>query len=436
MKRSLQRRLTLLLGGAILLAGIVAALASFILAYGEAQEFQDDTLEQIALRAARESRSQTLDALARHSRGDDDLRDPESRISVYRLPDDSAPAWLEEGLAPGFHAVDTHGERLRVFIHRNASGPATVVAQPTDMRDELALNSALRTLLPLVLLLPVMALLIVRIVRSELAPVSHLAADLDAQPADRPRPLSDDGLPDEIVPFVQAINRLLVRVGELMGQQRRFIADAAHELRSPLTALSVQAQNLKQAATLTDMQARVLPLQAGIERARRLTEQLLSLARTQAGPAEITAVEVSALVRELIAEFVPLAEAKGVDLGLDETVPLTLAVAPEGLRLVLRNALENAVKYVPEGGEVTVRLHAEGADGIIDVIDNGPGIPASERERVFDPFYRMPGAEGDGSGLGLAIAKAAAAHLPGSLSLLDRPEGQGLVVRYRQRRKA
>lgn len=436
MKRSLQRRLTLMLGGAILLAGIVAAVASFILAYDEAKEFQDDMLEQIGLRAAREGRIRTPAGLPKQRRADSGLSDPESRISVFRLPDDPAPAWLKEDLASGFHTVEAEGGQLRVFVHRDFQSSATMVVQPTDTRDELALNSALRTLVPLVLLLPAMALLIVRIVRSELAPVSHLAADLDAQPADRPRPLSDAELPDEIVPFVHAINRLLVRVGELMGQQRRFIADAAHELRSPLTALSVQAQNLKQAATMADMQQRIMPLQAGVERARKLTEQLLSLARAETGTAEITAVDVSAMVRELIAEFLPLAEAKSIDLGLDETVPLTLAVAPEGLRLVLRNALENAVKYASEDGEVTVRLHADGADGIIDVIDNGPGIPASERERVFDPFYRMPGAAGDGSGLGLAIAKAAADHLPGSLSLLDRPEGRGLIVRYRQRRNA
>lgn len=436
MKRSLQRRLTLMLGGALLLAGVVAAVASFILAYDEAKEFQDDMLEQIGLRAAREGQTQTPAGLAKQHRADSGLSDPESRISVYHRPEGPAPAWLKQDLPSGFHTVEANGENLRVFVYNKPLGSTTVVVQPTDTRDELALNSALRTLLPLVLLLPAMALLIVRIVRSELASVSHLAADLDAQPADRPRPLPDAGLPEEIVPFVYAINRLLVRVGDLMGQQRRFIADAAHELRSPLTALSVQVQNLQQAATMADVQARVMPLQAGIERARKLTEQLLSLARTQAGPMEITAVDVSTMVRELIAEFLPRAEAKGIDLGLDEILPLTLAVAPEVLRLVLRNALENAVKYAPEDGEVTVRLHADGADGIIDVIDNGPGIPTSERERVFDPFYRIPGAAGDGSGLGLAIAKAAAAQLPGSLSLLDHPEGRGLIVRYRQRRSA
>lgn len=435
MKRSLQRRLTLMLGGAILLSGFVAAVASFTLTYSEAKEFQDDMLRQIALLETRTAGVAQRDNAVDQTLSEDALSDPESRVTVIRLPGDIRPNWLAGDLAPGFHTFETSGERLRIFVQKDARGKTMVVAQPTDTRDEIAMNSALRTLVPLLLLLPVMVWLIVRIVRSELTPISHLAGHLDEQPADRPRPLSDDGVPDEIAPFVHAINRLLKRVSNLMSQQRRFIADAAHELRSPLTALSIQAQNLEQAGTLEAMRERVQPLQAGIERARRLTEQLLSLARTQAGTTEHIVVDVSALVRELIAEYLPMAEAKGIDLGLDEAAPLTLTAAPESLRLVLRNALENALKYVPEGGEITLRLYSDGAGDVIEVVDNGPGIPVAERERVFDPFYRMPGVTGEGSGLGLAIAKEAATGLNGRLSLLDRQNGSGLVLRYRQSRE-
>lgn len=436
MKRSLQRRLSLMLGGAILLSGLVAAVASFTLAYAEAKEFQDDMVRQIALLMTRSSGGSTQIEVPRQNNADVALGEPESRISVIRLPAGTRPDWLAGNLAPGFHTLETSGERLRVFIQKDPSGKTTVVAQSTDTRDEIAVNSALRTLIPLLLLLPVMVWLIMRIVRSELKPVNHLAGHLDGQPADRPQPLSDEGIPDEIVPFVHAINRLLKRVGDLMKQQRRFIADAAHELRSPLTALSIQARNLRQAGTFETMRERVLPLQAGIERARKLTEQLLSLARTQTGTAEKAAVDVSAMARELIAEYLPLAEVKGIDLGLEEATSLTLNAAPESLRLVLRNALENALKYVPEGGEITLRLYSDDCFNVIEVVDNGPGIPVPERERVFDRFYRMPGASGEGSGLGLAIAREAAANLNASLSLLDRPEGSGLVFRYRQSRES
>ncbi len=432
MKRSLQRRLSLMLGGAILLSGLVAAAASFVLAYAEAREFQDDMLRQIGLLATRNSgvRGVPLE----DKRAELALGDPESRINVFRLPGDPRPAWLGADMTSGFRTIEADGERLRLFVHADGPGTATVVTQPTETRDEIALDSALRTLVPLLLFLPVMVWLIVRIVRGELAPVGDLAGHLDAQPADRPRPLSAEGVPDEITPFVLAINRLLTRIGELLEHQRRFIADAAHELRSPLTALSIQAQNLEQAESPDAMRERIVPLRAGIERARRLAEQLLSLARTQTETAEVTAVDVSAMARELIAEYLPLAHAKGIDLGLDEAAPLTLAAAREPLRRLLRNALDNALKYAPEGGDVTLILHGDGDDAVIEIVDNGPGIPAAERDRVVGPFYRMPGASGEGSGLGLAIAKEAAACLGGSISLHERKDASGLVFRYRQRR--
>lgn len=426
-----------MLGGAILLSGLVAALVSFILAYGEAKEFQDDMLRQIALLTTRSATStSTNNEWPRQNQAKIALAEPESRISViHLLPDAPRPDWLAGNMSSGLHTLDRAGERLRVFLQEDPSGKITVVSQPTETRDEIAINSALRTFAPLLFLLPVMAWLIMRIVRSELRPVRNLADHLDAQPADQPRPLPDKDVPDEIIPFVHAINRLLDRVMNLMGQQRRFVSDAAHELRSPLTALSIQVQNLKQAGSIESMNERILPLQAGIERARKLTEQLLNLARIQAGTAETTTVDVTAMSLKLIAEYLPMAEAKGIDLGLDAEEPLMLSAVSENLRLILKNALENALKYAPVGGEVTLRLYLDDESAVFEIIDNGPGIPAPEMERVFDPFYRLPGASGEGSGLGLAIAREAAACQGGRVSLLNRPEGRGLIFRYCQKYK-
>jgi len=435
MKRSLQRHLSLMLGSAVLIAGLVAAVASFGLAYLEAKEFQDDTLRQLATlntggtAPAPSPETQPLNTT------DIAIRDPESRFMIVHLPRDPRPDWLSGDLSPGFHTLTTGAVHLRVFVRETPSEESTVVAQPTGARNEIAIDSALRTLIPLLLLLPLLAWLIVRIVRGELAPITRISRNLDQQPADRPQPVADNGLPDEIMPFVQAINRLLERVNHLMGQQRRFIADAAHELRSPLTALSVQAQNLNHAESLSAVRERIVPLQEGIERARQLTEQLLSLARTQASAAGESDVDVSAMARELIAECLPSAEAKGIDLGLEEIAPLSMRGSPEALRLIMKNGLENALKYTAEGGEVTLRLASEDDCGVIEIVDNGPGIPVLERERVFDSFYRIPGTGDDGSGLGLAIAREAATRLGGVVSLHERREGAGLVFRYRQGRE-
>lgn len=430
MKRSLQRHLSLVLGSAILLAGLAAAAASFVLAYSEAKEFQDDMLHQIAILSVRNTAEPTTQQTGMNNDG---ISDPESRVTIYHLPSDTAPVWLKSDLPPGLHTLDAGTGQMRVFVRDGKV--RTVAAQPTETRDEIAINSALRTLIPLLLLLPLLVGLIVRIVRSQLTPVARLAKSLDEQSAHHPSQLLSDDLPQEVIPFVEAINRLLERINHLIGQQRRFIADAAHELRSPLTALSIQAQNLMHAKSLEEMHERVTPLRDGIERARHLTEQLLTLDRTQAGTDKDSTINVSAMTRELIAEYLPLAANRHIDLGLEETAQFFLDAEPDALRLILKNALENAMKYTPEGGEVTLRLLPGDLEDVIEVVDNGSGIPASERDRVFEPFYRMPDAFGEGSGLGLAIAREAAIRLGGVLSLHEPEKGRGLVLRYQQVRK-
>jgi two-component system OmpR family sensor kinase len=424
--RSLQRQLSLTLGIAIVLTGFVAAIASFGLAYIDAQDFQDDTLREVAALAGSGADSRALVP----NRGENET---DSSVILMRLPDGKRPSWLPADLRPGFHTLAQGSDRMRVYVRELGNGERVAVAQATELRDESALSSALRTLIPLLLLFPLLAFLTFRLVGRELAPIRRLAENLDRQSPDRPQPLPDERVPDEMASFVHAINRLLGRIQRLINQQRRFVADAAHELRTPLTALSVQAQNLEQAGSLQAMQERIMPLRTGIERARRLTEQLLSLARMQAGVDEAAPVRVSDMARELIADCLPLAEERGIDLGLDETADLQLLVAPETLRLILKNGLDNALAYTPAGGKVTLRLSTDGDDATIEVIDTGPGIRTGERERVFEAFYRMEGSAGNGSGLGLAIARDAAERLGGSVSLHDRRDGPGLVLRYRQR---
>ena len=431
MKKSLQSQLSFMLGGATLLAGLVAAVASFRFAYVEAKELQDDMLRQIAVLAV-SSTPTTINTNT--SANEAQLEDPESRVMVIHLPKDKRPNWLTSDLAAGFHTLTMEAGQLRVFVRGNTHGERTIVAQPTDVRDEIAMNSAFRTLIPLLLLLPMLAWLITTIVRRELAPITQLSQNLDAQQAERPQPLNDQNLPQEITPFVLAINRLLARVHLLMTEQRRFIADAAHELRSPLTALSLQAQNIEKAKTSKAMRERVLPLREGIERARQLTEQLLSLAKSQVTIPSVSPVDVSRLARELIAEYLPQAEALSIDLGLQDVGNIIIQGDPQTLSLVLKNALGNALRFTPKFGLVTLRLYTEGEDNVIEIVDSGPGIPTAEREKVFHPFYRIEGAGREGSGLGLTIARDAAAKLGGSISLRNPSDGTGLIFSYRQRR--
>lgn len=420
MSRSLRLQLSKTLVLAVLACGAVASLAAFYFAYSEAQEFQDDTLRQIAaLSVGARSQMRQLDAAGKA------VEDPESRVRIVRLPIDPRPRWLPANVGAGFHTVALPSGQgdMRIFVRDTGNGRWLVVAQSTESRNEIAFNSALRTLIPLLVLLPILVGLIAIIARRELTPLTRLSDDLDHQSAAQPSALPEAGVPDEIIPFVQAINRLLERVEKLIAGQRRFVADAAHELRTPLTALSLQAQNLAQADTPERMRERLVPLQAGIERARRLTVQLLDLARLQAGGHASTEIDVPALARELAAEFQPLAEAKEIDLGIEEAGLKSMRSDPQALGLIMRNALDNALKYTPRGGKVTLRLRRLGNGASVEVIDNGPGIPVEELERVFNPFHRLPNATAEGSGLGLAIVREAAARAGGTVSLENRKPG-------------
>jgi two-component system OmpR family sensor kinase len=425
LSRSLERELSRALGVAIVGAGIAAAALAFAFGYEQAEDLQDEALRQIATLAAVPSGSPP--ALQ-----PDMAADPDSRVLVVPLSGASRPAWLPADLAPGYHTIPGSREPMRVYV-RGAAGGRIAVAQSTEVRRESALSSAAITLLPLLALLPLLVWLARRITRTELAPLRRLAASVDAQLAERPEPLPSDNVPVEAAFFVEAINRLLVRVNELIAAQRRFVADAAHELRSPLTALAVQAGNLAQAQSSADLHQRIDALKAGIERAGHLTEQLLDLARLQAADGDKQLVDLSGMARELIAECLPLAEQRNIDIGMEETDVLTVSADPASLRLIIKNALDNAVRYTPAGGQVTLRLAKQGEECLIEVVDTGPGIPPSERSRIFAPFYRGADASGPGSGLGLAIARDAAERCGGSISVEARADPPGTVFRYSQK---
>jgi len=430
MSHSLQQRLSVWLSMAIVVIGLLAGAVSFWLAYNEAQEFQDDSLRQIASLVD----ADRLPSDGQRSAGAID-NDPEARIIVQRLSASrdrtSAQLALPENMKRGFHTLDIGGAQWRVYVRTLKSGERIAVAQETQVRSEAAQDSALR--LPLVALIPLLVFFSRRLVGASLAPVRALAKVADAQSEDSPAALSTAHVPDEIAPFVQSINRLLERINRLMGQQRRFIADAAHELRTPLTALSLQAQNLERADSLEACKERLLPLKTGLERSRHLLDQLLGLARQQASTGNLQQVNLVDIAQTVIEEVFPLAELKRIDLGLEQKGKVLIDADVSAIHMLLRNAVDNALLYTPEGGEVTVRVRSDGDEGVLEVIDNGPGIPKEERERVFDAFYRVPGSQGGGSGLGLAIVRNIAERLGGAVRLEDRTDRTGLVFVYRQR---
>jgi two-component system OmpR family sensor kinase/two-component system sensor histidine kinase QseC len=306
------------------------------------------------------------------------------------------------------------------------------IAQPNRVREGLARAAAERVVIPLILLLPIMVLAVAWIVSRGLAPLRLVTAEVQRRDVDSLRPLGTEHLPREIEPLVGELNRLLERLGQAFNTQRAFIADAAHELRSPLTALRLQLQLLDRAPDAPARAEARGRLGAAIERAIHLVEQLLTLARSdpkESGVA-LDSTDLKAAAAQGITDTHDLAVARGIDLSLEAAPDVAVRGDPEALRTLVRNLVDNAVRYTPPGGTVQIncRTTPEGAE--LTVADTGPGIPAHERARVFDRFYRRATAQEGGTGLGLAIVKAIAER-HGALVSLDEAPGGGLRVTVR-----
>nr|WP_217283667.1 ATP-binding protein [Aquabacterium terrae] len=326
----------------------------------------------------------------------------------------------------GFADIAVDGQAWRSFGVA-ARDRVIQVAQPVRIRQRLAANAALRSVLPLVAVTPLLAAALWWLIAHSLQPLSRLAKDVRGQAAERLAPVNANGLPDEVEPLVVALNGLLERLGQAFDSQRAFVADAAHELRSPLTALKLQAQLVRRAPDEAARHAALDALVAGVDRATRLVEQLLTLAR-QEQPAEQQTVVLAPLARQVLADLGPQAQARGSTLQLDADEQAAVRGDAASLAVLLRNLVDNALRYAPAGGEVRVELKREGRGVLLRVDDSGPGIPEAERERVFERFVRGSSASAEsGSGLGLAIVRSIAGRHGARLQLAQAPLG-GLRV--------
>jgi signal transduction histidine kinase len=324
----------------------------------------------------------------------------------------------------GYADLSLRGEAWRAYGLQTADG-VIQIAQPARVREGLARAAAERVVIPLILLLPIMIGAVAWIVSRGLLPLRFVTTEVQRRDVRSLAPLSTRNLPLEIEPLVSELNRLLERLQRAFSVQRAFISDAAHELRSPLTALRLQLQLLDRAP---DEPARVEArsrLGAAVERAIHLVEQLLALARSEpqeASPGFAT-VDLSAVAAEGISDAHELATSRQIDLGLDATPNLRIHGDPEALRVLVRNLVDNAARYTPPHGSVQVRCCATPDEAVLEVTDTGPGIAPADRERVFDRFYRRAATQESGTGLGLAIVKAIAERHGARIALSEAPGG-------------
>ncbi len=431
LRKSLQFRLSAWLLLLILGVAIAAGAFSFVSAFEEANELQDEQLRQVA---ALINRHQLPVPQAQALSNVPDT-DPESRFIVQTLPRPGVPASapsdetlvLPADLPDGIRTVTVPDGQWRLFVKTLDSGARIVVGQQTLVRDEIAFDSAFITLMPLVTLIPLLLLTVGFLIRQIFKPVRQLALELDHRSEHDLHEVNHAHLPSEIRPFVMAINHLLARVAQSVAVQRRFVADAAHELRSPLTALSLQAERLAAADMSAQAKERLGTLHDGLRRTRQLVDQLLTLARVQERLiGHVAQVSVQQVLREVLEDLMPLAQAKHIDLGVVGATDANIETQEVDLKTMIKNLVDNAIRYTPQGGRVDLSVQTTPGYLILHVDDTGPGIPANERQRVFDPFYRILGNDEPGSGLGLSIVKTIAARLGAQISL-GHSEAQGSI---------
>lgn len=331
----------------------------------------------------------------------------------------------------GFSDVEVAGTSYRVY--RLDTGQRTIqVGQDLDARRARARALALRAVLPALLMAPLLMAAVWWLITASLAPVERMRRQVAGRRSEDLSPLPEARVPAEVLPLVRELNLLFRRVDAAFASQRHFVADAAHELRSPLTALKLQAQALR-ADRATDDAAALDRLEQGIDRAIALLSQLLLLARVDSADAGAqVAVDLETLCREAVTEVLPQAQRKEIDIGLQPGEQgLAVHGQPEPLHILLRNLLDNAIKFAPVRGRVDIRILREGGATVLRVEDSGPGIPEPERRRVFDRFYRGLADEAPGSGLGLAIVQAIARRHQAQVVLGRSPSLGGLQVDVR-----
>jgi two-component system OmpR family sensor kinase len=428
---SLRARLLAWLLGGVLLVGVAGGLVEYRNGLAEANAFFDYHLEQTAL-ILRDEPVEYLwpPAIPSNNAGYDFV------VQVWTLDGElvymSRPhAALPTFTTIGFSTVNTSSGRWRVYGTQSLT-KVVQIAQPMSVRRQQAAQLALRTLAPFALLIPVLGLIVWLAVGRALQPLQRLAKAVKSRRVNALEPLSDEKLPDEVRPLVGSLNDLLARLTAALDRERAFMADAAHELRTPLTALHLQLGALARAATDAERTEAMGKLAEGVQRAIRLVEQMLALARQEprAEPAR-TRFALDELAREVVAELVPLADARRIDLGISEAQTVLVQGERDAVATLIRNLVDNAVRYTPETGRVDVsveRSAATPAQAVIRVTDNGQGIAQDERDRVFDRFYRQPGTRSPGSGLGLAIVKAIAGAHGATVTLDAAADGHGLAV--------
>nr|WP_315438619.1 ATP-binding protein [uncultured Pseudomonas sp.] len=348
---------------------------------------------------------------------------PKNEVLVHTA---SAPSFTAPPTRPGFSdVVDLNGRHWRAFMLEDPQNGLRIwVGERDDVRADLVDRIVRHTLWPNVLGSLILAAMVWLAIGWGLKPLANMAATLRARHSGSLEPLQLTPLPSELEPMQAALNRMLAQIQEVLGRERRFIADAAHEMRTPLAVLRVHAQNLLEAGTEQERRESLQFLISGVDRASRLVNQLLTMARLEpkSNPPPLQRIDVSETVRNSLVQLTPWLLSKHLELAFEDSAQaLHVMASTAAIDIAVSNLITNAANFSPENGVITVKLSE--ADGwcLLSVEDQGPGIDEADRARLFERFYSRGNA--NGAGLGLTIVNTIALRLGGRITLVNRAEG-------------
>lgn len=428
--KSLRLRLLFLLGAAIIIAACVKFVLSLNAAMSVANNLFDDQMQQIA-QSLYASQGGDLDSQSSFQRNFDFVIQI-WRADTVKVYQERPHRFLPMQSPSGFSTVTLDNGDWRVFAIQSDNG-VIQVAQKMKARQAEAIRLAVNLLWSNVCVSIFLLFVMWWVVTAAFKPLVHVQQQLTHRNPNSLEPVSTENVPSEVATILAALNTLLGRVSHVVQSQQQFVADAAHELRSPLTALKLQMQMLKRSSNEIDREKEVQLLSGGIDRSIRLVEQLLMLARQDSiekVDGNTLPFDLSECVSEVLAEVAIFATEKHIDLSFLDAANAIVAVEADSFRILLRNLLDNAIRYTPPYGAVTVSVVKQDEAVDVSICDTGPGIPEAELHRVSDRFYRLPGATQRGSGLGLAIVKAIAERINVTVQIRN-SSTSGLIVKVR-----
>ncbi|MCA8092383.1 sensor histidine kinase N-terminal domain-containing protein [Burkholderia anthina] len=437
---SLRRRLLMWLLPAACVIGLVASAGTYWGALRELDDLLDDQMRSMSKQIVVGPNGEL--SFRNHGDGKHDFEanDPDAVLLqvwrngtlVYSTDRDSPlPPPAQTGIA----SVDVGGQPWRTYVTERG-GTTIRLAQARHARWEAIAGIAVHLLWPVFSMLPVLAIGLWFGIGAGLRPLRTIAAGLKRRNANNLEPVDVASMPNEVRPLAEAINDLLARLDRSFTLQRHFIADAAHELRTPIMGLSIQSQLLRRAASPEEREQILAQIHAGTTRLGHLAEQLLTLARLEpdAQASASAPVDLAALCRSVVSDRARVADAHRIDLGAIVSSPVMAAGNADTLRVLLNNLVDNAIRYAGDGARVDVSARIDGATPVLEVADDGPGIPEAERTDVWERFYRGEGAQAvtsSGSGLGLSIVKRIAEQHRATVALGTTQGGRGLTVTVR-----